>query len=157
MRLVSVAALCLAAVAAVPVVAEEKMASNLDILLQKVKADKKLLVAASLELTESEAAAFWPVYDSYQSDLMKINGRLAQAILAYADAYNAGPVPDDKALSLLNEILSIEESQLKLQRDYLPRVGKVLPGAKVARYFQVEGKIRAALRYEMAVGIPLVD
>jgi len=33
----------------------------------------------------------------------------------------------------------------------------VLPPTKAARYVQIENKIRAVLRYEMAAGIPLVD
>jgi hypothetical protein len=33
----------------------------------------------------------------------------------------------------------------------------VLPSKKVARYLQIENKIRAALRYDLAVEIPLVQ
>jgi hypothetical protein len=32
----------------------------------------------------------------------------------------------------------------------------VLPAAKVARYYQIENKIRAAVKYDLAGGIPLV-
>ena len=35
--------------------------SNMDILRQKIKADKKLVVAANLQLTDAEGKAFWPV------------------------------------------------------------------------------------------------
>ena len=34
--------------------------SNMDILRQKVKADKKLVVAQNLKLTDAEGATFWP-------------------------------------------------------------------------------------------------
>ena len=37
----------------------------MEILRQKIKADKKLVVAANMNLTEAEAKAFWPVYDAY--------------------------------------------------------------------------------------------
>jgi hypothetical protein len=66
--------------------------SNMDILRQKVKADKKLVVAQNLKLTDAEGATFWPVYDAYQKDLQQINERLAAVVLAYADAYDKGPV-----------------------------------------------------------------
>ena len=49
--------------------AQDKSADNMAIVLEKVRADKKLLVAANMELTEQEAAAFWPVYEAYQKDL----------------------------------------------------------------------------------------
>ena len=64
--------------------------TNMDILRQKVKADKKLVVAENLMLTEAEGAKFWPVYDAYQKELQQINERLKAVILAYADAYNKG-------------------------------------------------------------------
>jgi hypothetical protein len=44
-----------------PVMAQD----NMQILRDKIKADKKLLVAANMELTESEAKGFWPVYEEY--------------------------------------------------------------------------------------------
>ncbi len=37
--------------------------------MQKLKADKKLLVASNMELTDAESKAFWPLYDAYQKDL----------------------------------------------------------------------------------------
>ena len=157
MKLVAAFGLCLAFALGMPVLAQDKPADNMDVLLQKIKADKKLVVADNMGLTETEAKAFWPVYDAYQSDLMKLNARIGKAITSYADAYNAGAIPDAKATELLNESLAIEDAELKLKRDYLPKLGAVLPGAKVARYYQIESKIRAAIKFEMAAGIPLVN
>src|SRR5688500_8347699 len=64
---------------------QDKPADNLQILRAKIKADKKLLVATNMELTESEAKAFWPIYDAYQKDLQKINRRLATLLNGYMD------------------------------------------------------------------------
>src|ERR1043166_9996421 len=46
----------------------DKPASNLAIIHEKLKADKKLIVSKYMELTESEAKKFWPVYDEYRSE-----------------------------------------------------------------------------------------
>ncbi len=64
--------------------AQAPATTNMDILRQKVKADKKLLVAQNLQLTDAEGAKFWPVYDGYQKELQQINERLAAVVLAYA-------------------------------------------------------------------------
>ena len=77
-----------------------------DLLRQKIKADKKLVVAQNLKLTDAEGAKFWPVYDAYQKDLQQINERLAATILRYSDAYDKGPVTDEKAKQLLDEYSS---------------------------------------------------
>jgi len=86
------------------------------ILADKVKADKKLVVAANRQLTEEEAKGFWPVYEAYQKDLAGINKRLFGAIKNYADAYNKGPVSDETAKKLLNQALAVEEAEVTLKR-----------------------------------------
>lgn len=155
MKLLHVFLLVLAATfAAAP--AYSQSTDEMQILRDKVKADKKLLVSQNMLLSDSEAKAFWPIYDAYQADLAKINERLGKAIVAYADAYNAGPVSNDTAKKLMNEYFAIEDEELKLQRSYAAKLEKVLPSAKVARYIQIENKIRSVLKYELAAKIPLV-
>ncbi len=148
--------LALAALIAVPVSAQDKPASNMDILRQKIQADKKLVVAANMELTESEAKGFWPVYEAYQADLGKLNERLAKMILRYADLYKTKTLTDAAAKSLLDEALAIEQAEVTMKQGYLPKLSAVLPATKVARYLQIENKIRAVIKYELADSIPLV-
>ena len=152
-----VTSLAMAAALAAPAMAQTTATTNMDILRQKIKADKKLVVAENLKLTEAEGAAFWPVYDAYQKDLQQINQRLVAAIKAYADAYNKGPVTNETAKKLLDEAVAIDDAEAKLKSASVPKVMAVLPATKAARYVQIENKIRAALRYELAAGIPLVE
>ena len=147
--------LAVATLLALPAAAQT--ASDMQILAQKIKADKKLVVAANMQLTEDEAKGFWPVYDAYQKDLQGINQRLIGTIKSYADAYNKGPVSDETAKKLINEAIAIEEAEVKLKRSYLPKLEKAIPGMKVARYLQIENKVRAVIRYELAAQIPLVQ
>jgi hypothetical protein len=135
--------------------AQSKPADNMEILRDKLKADKKLVVAANMDLTEAEAKGFWPVYDAYQKELGKINGRLGAAVAAYAKEYNANTLTDEKAKKLIDEAIAIEEAEVQLKRGFVPRLAKVLPGRKVARYIQIENKIRAIVKYEIAAEVPL--
>ena len=139
--------------------AQEATQMNMDILKEKVKADKKLLVAANMNLTDSEAKNFWPLYDGYQKELEQINQRLMTTIKTYADAYNAGKgeISNDQAKKLLVEALAVEGSEVKLRQLYAAKLGKVLPGTKVVRYLQIENKIRAIVKFELAAQIPLVN
>ncbi len=156
MTFLRVCVLALAALIAVPVCAQEKPASNMEILRQKIQADKKLVVAANMELTEAEAKGFWPVYEAYQADLGKLNERLAKLILSYADLYKTNTLTDDAAKSLLDEALAIEQAEVTMKQGYVPKLSAVLPATKVARYLQIENKIRAVIKYGLADGIPLV-
>ena len=159
MRVKSIKALIflMVALSAAPSFAQDKTAdTNMQILLDKVKADKKLVVAANMELTEAEGKAFWPLYDAYQKDLQAINDRLGKTILAYADAYNQNSLTDDLARRLTNDALAIDQDELRMRTICASKLNGVLPAKKVARYLQIENKIRAAIRYDLATGIPLV-
>jgi hypothetical protein len=126
----------------------------MEIIREKIKADKKLLVAANLDLTETEAKAFWPIYEEFQNQLTQNNERVANLIMEYAENYKI--MTAETAQKLLNESLMIEEQRLELKQLYLPKFHTALPAIKVARYYQIENKIQAILHYELAEGIPLM-
>jgi hypothetical protein len=158
MRLITALAVSAITLTSLPAAAQTKPSdTNMQILRDKVKADKKLVVAANMDLTDAEGKAFWPIYDAYQKDLQAINERLAKTILQYADAYNKNALTDDQAKSLSNDALAADQDEITLRKTYATKLGPVLPAKKVARYLQIETKIRAAIRYEMATGIPLVQ
>lgn len=137
-----------------PALALDRPADNMQIVRDKINADKKLLVAEGMGLTESEAKGFWPVYDSYQKDLTKLNDRIISMINDYA--YNYQSMTNELAKTLTDEFLAIQVEHQKLMVTYLPQFRKVLPDIKVARYYQIEHKISAVVNYELAAGIPLV-
>ena len=138
------------------VFAQDKPADTMQILREKIKADKKLVVATNMDLTESEAKGFWPVYEAYQADLQTLNKRLSKLIVSYAEDYRNKTLTDAKAKTLIDEAVAIEKAEAELRSAYVPKLGSVLPAKKVARYLQIESKIRALVRYELAAGVPLV-
>ena len=139
-----------------PVVAQDKPADNMQILRDKIKADKKLLVSANMELTESEAKGFWPVYEEYQKELTAINQRIGKLIESYAAAYRTNSMTDEAAKKIIADFVAIEKGEAAVKEFFVPKLSKVLPPKKAARYLQIENKIRAAVKYELAGGVPLV-
>jgi len=134
--------------------AQDKPADNMEIVKEKIKSDKKLLVATNMQLSESEANAFWPVYEAYQAKLGKLRDRELKLIEKFAAKYET--MSDDVAKNLLDDSLSIDSDHQKLRQSYLAKFRGVLSDAKVARYYQIESKIDAVLEYELAKRIPLV-
>lgn len=160
LALMTVGVLTLILVSA-PVRAEEKTAepmgsssANMEILREKVRADKKLVVAANMDLTDAEAKGFWPIYQEYQADLAKANEKIGKLIGEYAESYQS--MTDQTAKKLLDRSLVLEKERLALRTYYLPKFQKVLPAIKLARYYQIENKIQAILQYGLAANIPLV-
>jgi hypothetical protein len=143
--------------AAALALAAPTFAQDMQGLSQKIKADKRQVVSQSMQLTAAEAKGFWPVYDAVEKDLGALYERQSKLIAAYAEAYNKGPIPEATAKKLTEEALAIEEQESKLRRSCADRLAKVLPAVKVLRYLQIESKIRAVVRYELAANIPLAQ
>lgn len=134
--------------------AQDKPADTMDLLREKARADKRLVVASVLDLTESQATVFWPVYNAYQGDMVAHYDRLMTLIDTYGKAYDT--MTDETATTLLKQYLALEKDHVALLTAYLPRFQKVLPAIKVARLYQIENKIRALVNYELARQIPYV-
>jgi len=142
---------------ALPVLAQDKPADNMQILRDKIKADKKLLVATNLDLTETEAKGFWPIYEAYQRDLQKINRQIVDLMEGYAADFRNKSLTDVKARKLIDDSMAIEAAEVNLKTTYAPKLSAVLPAKRVARYLQIENKIRALVKYDLATGVPLVQ
>ena len=134
--------------------AQEKPADNMQIVREKIKTDKKLFIAENMNLTESEAKVFWPVYENYQKDLAKLVDKTVKLVENYAANYQT--MTEEAAKELINGYLAIEGERVTLMKSFLPKFRKVLPEKKVARYYQLENKINAVVKYELAKLIPLV-
>ncbi len=134
--------------------AQDKPADNMEIVKEKIRSDKKLFIATNMQLTESEANAFWPVYEAYQAEINKLRDREIKLIEKFAASYET--MSDDVAKKLLDDSLSIDSSHQELRQSYLSKFRGVLSDKKVARYYQLESKIDAVMEYELARRIPLV-
>ncbi len=64
---------------------------------------------------------------------------------------------DSKAKKMNSEMIAIDHAEASMKKSFVPKLYKALPAVKAARYLQIENKIRAALRYELAEAVPLVD
>jgi hypothetical protein len=129
--------------------------TDLQLLLTTVKENKKAFVAVNMSLTQAEADAFWPIYDEYQADLKVIQERALNVIGDYAANFAA--LEDDKALELMDRYLLVERDRADVRRRYIQAFSDALPGRKVARFYQIENKIDALRRFELAATIPVVD
>jgi hypothetical protein len=120
---------------------------------QIIFAQKKLVVIENMDLTDEENTAFWPVYQKFQEELFPLAQRTAELILAYASVFQS--LTDDQAAKIVDEYLTIQDSRQKVVRKYFKQFKKILPAKKVFRYLQIENKLTAVARFELAQEIPL--
>lgn len=124
---------------------------------KKLQAEKRSIVTGYMNLTDKEAERFWPVYDEYQAGVQEINERILRLLQSYADDYRNNSLTDDKAKALLNEWIAIDAADAKRRATDVPKVLKVLPPKKAARYLQIENEFRIMIRYDLATAVPLVE
>lgn len=155
-----VAALCRAAtvllILAVPTPspADQPDRDPLKALTEQYQRDRKRLIAENLNLTREEAKRFWPLYEQYERDLFALTERRRALIGEFAENYDA--MTDEMAKKLMLDRLQLEIERDRLRKHYLPQFEKVLPVKKLARYYQLESKIRAAVEAGIADELPLI-
>ena len=125
------------------------------LLRQDVRSQKKQIIAANLQLTDAEAAKFWPIYDQYTTELTKLGDQKYALIKEYAQGF--GTLTNDQAVSLLNRSLALDEQVAQLRTKYVPIVNRVLPGTKTATFFQMDRRISALIDLQLAAQIPLAQ
>jgi hypothetical protein len=131
------------------------MDQDIRMLRLDIRSKKKQLIAANLNLTDSEATNFWAVYDRYTADLVKINDEKYALIKKYADEW--GTMSDEQALDLTKRALAVEEQVSQLRIHYIPLFNQTLQGKKAATFFQIERRIQAMIDLQLSSQLPLVQ
>lgn len=117
--------------------------------------ERRIILASELNLTGEERDKFWDLYNDYVNDAREVNDLRVDVIVRYAENYRQ--MSDKLAKELVNDRFRHERELLKLRERYLKKMRKVLPETKVARFFQVELKMDAALNYNLAARIPVIQ
>jgi hypothetical protein len=118
-----------------------------------IETERTAVVTANLPLTDAEGQAFWPIQREYRAEVRQLNDRTLALLKDFGANY--ATATDKQASDMLKEHLKIQEARVKLWKKYQGKFEKVLPPKKVARYYQIENKMDAAVAYEMADAIPL--
>jgi Spy/CpxP family protein refolding chaperone len=150
------ATLALATAFATPVVSTAQVTGQTadeQTLLKQVQTDKRAIYARSLDMSDSESRAFWPIYEEYEAEAKTLDDRFLAMVNDYAANYET--LEDARATALLKEKLAIEKERMSLKLKYTAQIAKVLPPKKALRYAQVETRIDNMLRSEIYSLIPL--
>ena len=143
------------AIAAAPLYAgaQDSVRADEQIILKQVQTDKRAVYARTLQLTDSESRAFWPIYDEYEVAAKKIDDRFVALVDEFAQKY--ATLTDADAAPMLKSKMTLEQERMALKQKYTKKIAKVLPATKALRYAQVETRIENMIRGEVYSLIPL--
>lgn len=125
-----------------------------DLARDVIQAERRLAIFRVMNLTEQEKTGFWPLYDEFTEKMYKTGDRMVALIRECSANYQN--MSDEKAMEMLNEMISIDMERLKIKSEYVQKFQAILPGVKVARFFQAENKLDTQRDLNLAAKIPLV-
>lgn len=135
--------------------AQNSTDKDIDLLRKDVRSQKKQVIAANMNLSDKESEQFWPVYDQYTAELVKINDQKYTAIKQFAQNYDT--LTDDQAEDLTKQALQVDQSVAQLRVKYIPIFAKVISGKKTALFFQLDRRLVMLIDLQLASAIPLVE
>ncbi|MGA8492708.1 MAG: hypothetical protein WB711_19960 [Terriglobales bacterium] len=136
--------------------ASAKPLSDTDIQLLRadVQAGKEDIIAHTMQFTDAESKAFWPIYRDYANDQQKIGDERLQVIRDYATNYDT--LDDTKARDLVQRMINVEDKTLNLREDYWPKFMKALGAKRAAKFYQVDNRLTLIINMQLADAIPLI-
>jgi hypothetical protein len=129
--------------------------ANIQLMRQDVRSERKKVVAANMPLTETEATKFWPVYDRYIAETIKVNDVRFALLKEYAKNYQT--ITDDQAESLIKRWLALDQDSTQLRLKFIPEFEKVISPKKTAMFFQIDHRVAMMIELQLASQVPLVN
>jgi hypothetical protein len=153
MTKIAATALTFALLAGFAAPARAQTSTDIALTRAEIQKARQTIIAGSMKLTEDEGLAFWPAYRDYRLDMARLGDRLVKVITEFVSA--EATLSDEQANRLLDEYLDIKTKEVSVKQKHVKVFRKILPPAKVTRFFQLENKLDAVVNFELAQTIPL--
>jgi hypothetical protein len=128
--------------------------ANIQLMRQDIRSERKKVVAANMSLTEAESTKFWPVYDRYIAETIKVNDVRFALLKEYAKNFDT--TTDEQADSFIKRWLALDQDNTQLRLKYIPEFEKVISHKKTAMFFQIDRRVSMLIELQLASQVPLI-
>ena len=97
---------------------------------ERMKAQRTAYITQKLELTESEAQKFWPIFNEYSAE--------RKALKMEKSSELSLKTSDKEAEMAINNYFDSKNKELELQKKYVNRFKSVLPSNKVSMLLNIQ-------------------
>ncbi len=108
-----------------------------------------------MTLTPDEATQFWPIYDQYIQEIIKINDARWTLIKDYEANYDK--MLDQTAENYMKTSARVDQQLVALREKYVPIFEKVVSPKKTALWYQIDRRLDLVFNLQLAGMIPVVD
>ena len=134
--------------------AEQVNEANVQLMREDIRSERKKIVAANLPLTASEATKFWPLYDQYIGETIKVNDSRYALIKKYAQSY--ATMTDAQGADFIRRWVALDGDNTQLRLKYIPEFEKVISPKKTAMFFQIDRRLGMMIELQLSSQVPLV-
>lgn len=134
--------------------AEPTIDQEIAMLRSDLRSNRKQIVAANMKLSDAEAEKFWPIYNQYVNELVKINDAKYSLIKEYLQSSN---LTDDQADSLSKRWVQVDSNVAELRLKYIPIFRSALSAKGTAMFFQIDRRVQMMIDLQLASAIPLIQ
>lgn len=124
-------------------------------LRKNLRSQRKQIIAANMKLSDAEAEKFWPLYDQYVSDLVKVNTAKYELIKQYVNAQ--GNLTDAQADAAVKQWIGVDQSVSELRLKYVPAFRNVLSAKNTALFYQLDRRVQLMIDLQLAAALPLIE
>ena len=128
--------------------------TDIQLLRSDIQTDKNDIIAHTMQFTDAESTAFWPVYRDYARDQQKVGDERVQLIKDYAQRYDT--IDDAASKNMVQRSLNIEAKLVNLRQEYWPKFEKALGAKRAAKFFQVDSRLSLLINLQLVSEIPLL-
>jgi hypothetical protein len=125
-----------------------------ELVRRDLRQEKREIIGEALSLKQSEADAFWPVYERYEAELNRLGDEKLALINDYADNYKT--MTDAKAGELTSKAIDLDILRTSLLQQYLPQFQKALTNRRAAQFYQVEMPLLKIIDLQIASKLPMM-
>ncbi|HUA83889.1 MAG TPA: hypothetical protein VMB85_08510 [Bryobacteraceae bacterium] len=136
-------------------IAQEPADPDIDLFRKDLRSLKKQIVAANMDLSDSEAEQFWPIYDRYTAELVTLTDHKYALLKDYAANYTT--MTSEQAESYVKGRAAVENSIMDLRLKYFPVFRQVLSGKSTALFYQLDWRLGLIMELQLASQTPLIE
>lgn len=146
---------------AAPCIAQDAMVvvkpltdDDIKLFREDVQAAREGIIKDTMQFTDAEGSAFWPVYKQYAQEQKAIGDKRVALIMDYAK--NIDTMTDAQASSLTQRLFGIENETQALRQKYFPKFETALGSKRAAKFYQVDNRLSMIVNVQLASAIPLI-
>jgi hypothetical protein len=122
------------------------------LLRSDLNAKREAIVTEILQLSDSDAQTFWPIYRDYEKERTKLDDTESQLTNEYVAAYKN--ISEDKADELLSKSFELEAQRAELKKKYFDTMKKALSASTAARFFEIDTQMQHVYDLQLSAKLP---